>query len=113
MPGAAARIGQTPLTDGAFPPAWPAPDVSAPWPFTAEPKRVDQTCETEGLVDAGLSDWGVSAYGYFTSIDAFTGLTDTGSASAATRFRGLPSVAGHRVCVSAPLRETLKNLTQR
>jgi len=34
----------------------------------------------QGLVDAGLSDWGVSAYGYFTSIGAFTGLTDTGTA---------------------------------
>jgi hypothetical protein len=34
----------------------------------------------QGLVDAGLSDWDVSAYGYFTSIGAFTGLTDTGTA---------------------------------
>jgi len=33
-----------------------------------------------GVDDAGLSNWNVSAYGYFSSIGGFTGLTNTGTA---------------------------------
>ena len=34
----------------------------------------------QGLSNAGLSNWGPSAYGYFTSIGGFTALTTTGTA---------------------------------